>query len=93
MRRVRLDEDGALSQCFAFSMLLIRNQVQMKTTAGCASNLNLIIERPNNENHINIIIGLGLQPNFPEEHWCFSRKRVAFIKCRTWNVSTNSTPH
>ena len=61
VRRIRVDEDGALANSYEFNKLLINNNMQLETTGGYGSKLNKIIERPNREYHVKNRIALGIQ--------------------------------
>ena len=65
----------------------------METTAGYASKLNKIIERPNRDHHVKTRIGLGLQSLLEDNCWCFARDNAIFVKRRTWHTSIKSTPY
>ena len=89
---MRVEEYRALTQCHEFKMLSIYNQMHIKTTSGCASILNHIIERPNRENYIKNRISLGFQPKFPKEPSYFSRQHVTLVKLHMQHTSVNSIP-
>ena len=93
MRRLRVDEHGALAKLYDFNKLLVANDIQTETTAVYGSKLNKIIERPNRDHHTKIWIALGIQVFLSAQFWCFARDCKVFVKRRTWHTGINSTPH
>lgn len=91
--RVRVDEDGALAKSYEFNKLLLSNNIQIETTAGYASKLNKIVERPNRDHHAKTRIALGLQSFLGTEFWCSARDYVIFIKRSAWHSGVNSAPY
>ena len=88
--RVRV-EHRALANSFEFNKLLLNNDMTLETTAGYASKLNKIIERPNRDSHVTTRIAMGLTKDLPKYMWCFPREHVSFIKQRTCHYSIQLT--
>ena len=89
-KRVRVDEDGTLSNSTDVTNLPVdKFKISMEATGGDASRLNEKNERHNRSIH-NMVIAALLGSNQHENKWCFTEEISAEVhKCRTHSALDN----
>jgi hypothetical protein len=93
LARIRVNEDGALEGSTAFaSFIRDEAQLNLETTGGCASFLNVRVERPNRilaERARCVLLNAGA----PSMDWCYATEHAADTYRITLNFALKCSPH